>query len=98
MNRADSYRFGGSMAGSGTLNKRGTGRTELSGNSSNFHGQSQVEAGILAVNGTLGGSTDVHAGATLAGNGQVGNVTLHDGATVRCGRRLCRHPVAGCRC
>ncbi|SDA21054.1 outer membrane autotransporter barrel domain-containing protein [Pseudomonas sp. NFPP10] len=95
LNRADSYRFGGSMAGSGTLNKRGTGRTELSGNSSNFHGQSQVEAGILAVNGTLGGSTDVHAGATLAGNGQVGNVTLHDGATVAPGNDIGTLTVSG---
>ncbi|MBM0283334.1 autotransporter domain-containing protein [Pseudomonas chlororaphis] len=94
-NRANGYTFGGALSGTGTLYKRGAGRTELSGDSSAFHGRSLVESGILAVNGKLGGSTDVYDGATLAGNGQVGNVTLHKGATIAPGNSIGTLTLAG---
>ncbi|WDG54754.1 autotransporter domain-containing protein [Pseudomonas chlororaphis] len=94
-NRANDYRFDGALSGTGTLYKRGAGRTELSGDSSVFHGRSLVESGILAVNGKLGGSTDVYDGATLAGNGQVGNVTLHKGATIAPGNSIGTLTLAG---
>ncbi|AJO77166.1 autotransporter domain-containing protein [Pseudomonas sp. MRSN 12121] len=94
-NRANGYRFDGRLSGTGSLYKRGTGRTELTADSSTFTGKTQVESGILAVNGKLGGTLDVYDSATLAGNGQVGDVTLHRGATIAPGNSIGTLTVAG---
>ncbi|OLF55330.1 autotransporter domain-containing protein [Pseudomonas chlororaphis] len=94
-NRANGYRFDGKLSGTGSLYKRGSGRTELTADSSTFTGKTQVEKGILAVNGKLGGTVDVYDSATLAGNGQVGDVTLYRGATIAPGNSIGTLTVAG---
>lgn len=94
-NRSDPYTFAGVLSGEGRVDQRGAGRTELTGDSSVFAGNTQVNAGILAVNGQLGGSTDVFNGATLAGNGQVGSTTLHNGGRIAPGNSIGTLTVAG---
>jgi autotransporter-associated beta strand protein len=73
--------FAGTLADSGSrllaLRKEGGGRLTLSGTSSHT-GPTRVEAGTLAVTGSIGNSAvTVAAGATLAGQGNLGgSVTL----------------------
>src|SRR3546814_13437359 len=54
----------------------------LTGNSGTFTGLTRVNAGTLAVNGTLGGTVDVVAGARLQGAGTVGTTILASDATI----------------
>ena len=70
------------LSGSGRVTKTGAGALALGGNSAVFAGSTQVAAGTLAVNGSLGGSLTVGNGATLAGTGSVGNTVVQSGATV----------------
>ncbi len=67
--------FAGSIFGSGTFLKQGSGVLQLTGNSANFAGSSTIAAGTLNVNGILGGLLTVNNGTTLSGNGFLGNVT-----------------------
>ncbi|MNR95995.1 AIDA-I autotransporter precursor [compost metagenome] len=71
------YTIGISTAftGTSTFNKLGAGTLTLTGNSSTFTGNSTVNAGTLQMDGTLGGTIDVLAGARLTGIGQVGVTT-----------------------
>src|SRR5690606_34130492 len=70
--------FDGELAGTGSLIKDGTGAVTLAGDSSNFTGQTDILAGVLAVNGSLGGNITVSGGA-LKGTGTFGNVTTGRG-------------------
>ena len=70
------------LSGSGRITKNGAGALTLGGNSTAFAGNTQVAAGTLAVNGSLGGSLTVGNGATLSGTGTVGNAVVQSGATV----------------
>jgi outer membrane autotransporter protein len=70
-NRSDSVAFAGSISGSGIIRQLGTGLTNLTGNSATFAGTTSVEAGTLAINGSLCGTTNVLAGGTLQGIGTV---------------------------
>jgi len=70
--------FDGELAGTGNLIKDGTGAVTLGGDSSNFTGQTDILAGVLAVNGSLGGNITVSGGA-LKGTGTFGNVTTGRG-------------------
>lgn len=63
------------FTGTSTFNKLGAGTLTLTGNSSTFTGNTEVQAGTLQVDGILGGPTDVLAGARLTGIGQVGATT-----------------------
>jgi outer membrane autotransporter protein len=94
-NRSNDYTFAGVISGDGTVYQQGAGRTELTSDSSNFIGNTLVNAGILAVNGKLGGSNDVMDSATLAGAGQVGTTTLHHGSTIAPGNSIGTLSVAG---
>ena len=94
-NRSNDYTFAGVISGDGGVHQRGTGRTELTGDSSVFNGHTLVDAGILAVNGKLGGSNDVMSDATLAGVGQVGSTTVHNGGSIAPGNSIGTLTVAG---
>ncbi|GGC09590.1 autotransporter [Oxalicibacterium flavum] len=63
------------FTGTSAFNKLGAGTLTLTGNSSTFTGNTEVQAGTLQVDGILGGPTDVLAGARLTGIGQVGVTT-----------------------
>jgi outer membrane autotransporter protein len=63
------------FTGTSTFNKLGLGTLTLTGNSSTFIGNTEIQAGTLQVDGVLGGQTDVLAGGRLSGTGQVGPTT-----------------------
>jgi autotransporter-associated beta strand protein len=70
------------IAGPGSLTKSNSGTTTLSGLSS-YTGATQVKAGTLLVNGTLGASAVTVVGGMLGGNGTInGAVTVQAGATL----------------
>lgn len=94
-NRSNEYVFDGVFSGNGRIDQRGSGRTELTEDSSGFTGNTQVSAGTLAVNGKLGGTADVQNGATLAGIGQVGSTTVHEGGAIAPGNSIGTLTVAG---
>jgi outer membrane autotransporter protein len=75
-NRANRLDLAGDISGSGVIRQAGAGMTNLTGNSAAFTGSTLVEAGTLAVNGTLGGSMNVLAAGRLQGSGAVGSTTV----------------------
>ncbi|MDZ3832509.1 MAG: autotransporter-associated beta strand repeat-containing protein [Sphingopyxis sp.] len=79
--------FDGELRGTGSLIKDGTGAVTLTGDASNFTGQTDILAGVLAVNGSLGGNITVSGGA-LNGTGTFGNVTTGQGGTFAPGNSI----------
>lgn len=78
---ADSHDFSyaGTVSGGGHIAQRGAGVVTLSGNSAGFSGSTAVEAGTLALDGTLGGTVAVQSG-TLQGTGTIeGDVSVDAG-------------------
>ncbi|XEG75678.1 DUF4347 domain-containing protein [Pseudomonas sp. abacavir_1] len=77
--------FAGSINGSGSLAKTGTGTFTLSG-SSGYTGATSVQGGTLMLNGSLAGSSlSVLSGATLGGTGTAtlaGAVVIASGGTL----------------
>ncbi|WP_198291200.1 autotransporter-associated beta strand repeat-containing protein [Ancylobacter sp. FA202] len=67
--------FSGVLAGTGGLDKDGTGTLTLSG-ANTYTGTTQVNGGTLAVNGSVAGDIYVYDAATLAGSGTV-TQTVH---------------------
>lgn len=63
---------GTAFSGTSSLNKLGAGTLTLSGDSSAFTGNTEIQAGTLQVDGVLGGPVNVLAGARLTGTGRVG--------------------------
>jgi len=63
------------FSGSSTFNKLGAGTLTLTGDSTNFTGDAQVQAGTLQVDGIMGGAMEVLPGARLTGIGQVGTTS-----------------------
>ncbi len=75
--------LGGVVSGAGALTTAGTGYLVLTGNSAGFAGTTNVAAGAMWVNGSLGGDITVASGARLGGEGRAGgNVTVADGGTL----------------
>jgi fibronectin-binding autotransporter adhesin len=66
--------FAGPISGAGSLIKAGVAKLQLTGNSGAFAGTTTIVSGNLNVNGILGGTTIVDAGAILSGTGFLGNV------------------------
>ncbi|WP_436153234.1 autotransporter domain-containing protein [Bosea sp. LjRoot90] len=83
------------FSGTGRFTKAGRGGLELIGDSSGFAGATTVSAGMLVVNGALGGELGVQAGARLQGSGTVGSTTIRSGATVAPGNSIGTLTVAG---
>ncbi|MGL3606153.1 autotransporter outer membrane beta-barrel domain-containing protein [Rhizobium sp. G187] len=62
--------------------KQLAGFTELSGDSSAFHGTTYVTGGTLDVTGSLGGTIAVSGTGTLSGTGSIGTTTIASGGTL----------------
>ncbi len=70
--------FNNVLSGNGQLEQNGAGSSTFTADSSGFDGTTNVSAGSLYVNGTLGSATStmtVAAGGTLAGGGTIGGDT-----------------------
>ena len=73
--------YGGTIIGTGTLFKLGTGTWTLAGNNT-YTGTTTVSAGTLAVNGSQPQSpVTVNGSATLGGSGTVGNIFVFGNLT-----------------
>ncbi|UXN58146.1 autotransporter-associated beta strand repeat-containing protein [Phyllobacterium zundukense] len=83
----------GALSGAGNLVKDGSGTTMLGADSSGFTGTTSVEAGILAVNGSLCGDVNVLAGGRLQGIGTV--CDTNNAGTVAPGNSIGTLTVAG---
>lgn len=71
--------FGGTLTGTGTLEKNGTGKFEFTG-TGDFSGEVQVNDGHFAMNGDLSNADFVVGdGARLGGNGTVGSISGQGG-------------------
>jgi len=86
--------FGGVLADGGTsggtggsLVKVGGGTLILSG-ADTYTGPTNINAGILDVNGSLVSTVFVNAGGTLMGNGFIGGLVVRPGATVAPGNSI----------
>ena len=72
--------FSGGIGGSGGLTKVGGGVFTLTG-ASTYSGPTNVNAGILNVNGSLASTVFVNSGATLMGTGTIGGLNVGSGGT-----------------
>lgn len=93
-NRSDVVTFTGTITGTGGVHQIGTGTTILTADSSALTGISQVQNGILSVNGFLGGSMEV-LGGRLQGIGRVGDTTNFAGGTIAPGNSIGTLTIAG---
>jgi autotransporter-associated beta strand protein len=74
--------FSGTISGTGSLIKTGTGTMALTGINT-YSGPTTVNAGALVVNGSIANSAiTIGNGATLSGTGTVGATTINSGGTL----------------
>jgi outer membrane autotransporter protein len=85
--RAGTLIVADAISGNGTLRHNGTGTTVIT-DAGTFSGTTNVNRGILAVNGALGGATNVNSGGTLGGNGTLGNVNVMSGGVLAPGNSI----------
>ena len=71
----------GVISGSGSLDKIGTGTLILTA-ANTYTGPTDVQAGTLALRGSLDSIVTLESGATLGGPGTVGGIVANSGATV----------------
>ncbi|WP_018388473.1 autotransporter domain-containing protein [Ancylobacter sp. FA202] len=88
-------RLSNRLSGTGTFLKTGSGTLTYAGDATAFTGTTTIEAGTLALAGTLGGPVSVAEGAVLAGKGGVAALSLASGATVAPGASIGTVTVAG---
>lgn len=72
LDREDDFSLATVFSGSGNVRQSGAGTLTLTGNSTGFSGQLEVENGAVALNGTWGGNVVVGALGSLGGGGFVG--------------------------
>lgn len=86
--------YAATMSGSGALVKTGAGRLNWTGTGT-FAGGTEVEEGLLLVNGSLAGLVTVDDGAELGGSGSVGALSALTGARIAPGNSIGTLSVAG---
>jgi autotransporter-associated beta strand protein len=80
LRRTAATTYGGAISGSGFFVMSGlSGNVTLTGNSSGFTGRTDVAAGTLIVNGSLGGTVNIQRDGALTGTGSVGDTTIATG-------------------
>ncbi|HMO06456.1 MAG TPA: autotransporter-associated beta strand repeat-containing protein, partial [Paracoccaceae bacterium] len=88
-NRTNTLTAANVFTGDGTINQSGTGTTVLTGASGAFAGTTNVNAGALRLDGTLGSAGSqlfVNSGGTLQGSGTVGgSAQVESGGTLAAG-------------
>jgi len=95
VNQNTAATYGGALAGTGFFIKRGSARLNLTGDSA-FSGNTYVQGGILAVNGSLAGSNVfVQSGGTLGGNGTAKSIVSASGGKVAPGNSIGTLNVTG---
>ncbi|WP_281280381.1 autotransporter outer membrane beta-barrel domain-containing protein [Pelagibacterium montanilacus] len=85
--------YAGSLSGDGTLVFRGGGAVQLTGDSAEFGGMTEVTGSTLIVEGALGGSAEIGSDGVLAGTGTIGSgtgsqVQMGDGSTMAPGNSI----------
>lgn len=95
--QASNATYAGVLSGHGAFTKAGAGQLTLTGNSSTFTGQTDVQSGTLMMGNQsqLGGSLNIASGATLQGTGRVGTTVLQRDATLAPGPGIGTLRVAG---
>ncbi|MCJ2011423.1 autotransporter serine protease [Methylobacterium sp. J-076] len=78
----------------GGLTKSGGGVLELTGQST-YAGSTEVNGGLLVVNGSITSQANVNGGGTLGGSGRVGGLTVASGGAVAPGNSIGTLTVAG---
>ncbi|MFH0295770.1 autotransporter domain-containing protein [Bradyrhizobium sp. 31Argb] len=86
--------FSGAITGSGGLVKSGSGTFSLTG-ASTYTGPTNVNAGVLGVDGSLISPVSVNAGGMLVGNGTIGGLSAASGGVVAPGHSIGTLNVAG---
>ena len=92
-NQQQQARAGNVISGQGSVIKQGVGALELTADNGAFAGMTQVNEGLLVVNGTLGGNLKVADGSSLGGSGTVGSgngslLSMESGATLATGNSI----------
>ncbi|MBB3237327.1 autotransporter-associated beta strand repeat-containing protein [Phyllobacterium endophyticum] len=85
----------GTLSGSGSFVKSGTGKMVLASDGSGFAGVTSIDGGTLAVNGSLCGEVNVRSSARLQGTGTVCDTNNFDGGTIAPGNSIGTLTVAG---
>ena len=85
----------GTLSGSGSFVKSGTGKMVLTSDGSGFAGATTIDDGTLAVNSSLCGDVNVRSGGRLQGTGTVCDTNNFDGGTVAPGNSIGTLTVAG---
>ena len=93
-NDGTSTTFSGAIGGSGGLTKVGGGAFTLTGASS-YTGPTNINAGILNVNGSLASTVFVNSGAALMGTGTIGGLNVGSGGIYAPGNSPGTMTVAG---
>ena len=81
--------YAGTITGTGSLTKTGSGRLDLTNTSPNMIGSTTVSGGILSVNGPLTSNVFVENGGTLGGSADItGIVNVQSGGIVSPGNSI----------
>lgn len=88
LNQSTASTFSGVMSGSGSLTKAGSGKVTLTG-ASNYTGATTINAGTLAVNGSITSPVTINNGGSLGGSGIInGAVTTASGGILAPGNSI----------
>ena len=86
-NRSADFVLANSLSGGGTLEKQGANTMTVTGAHA-FSGGTNVNAGTLAVNGSIDSLVTLNGGATLNGTGTVGGISVMSGGTLAPGNSI----------